>query len=174
MKSFKKMLAVIALMAVGVISQPASAGTKTDIILGIISAVADGRQGRDQYNDYGYARWICQTQSRGYTFRAEGRSYDEANYNVVNLCMNHPYGASSECRYATQCQQVSNGGGGGGGGYPYPQPAPRQYTCQTHARGQWYRAQARQIQRAQRQVLNQCANYSGKPRQCERNLQCGY
>ena len=172
MKSFKKILAAVALMAVGVISQPANAGTKTDIILGVISAIADGRQGRDHYDDYGYERWICQTQSNGYQYRAEGRSYDEANYNVVNLCFNH-FAGSEQCRYQVQCQQL-NSGGNGGGGYPYPQPQARVYTCQTNARGQWYRAQSRQLERAQRQVLNQCANYSGKPRQCERNLQCGY
>lgn len=170
LKNFKKTLAVLALMATGVISQPANAGDKTDIILDVVSAVVDGRQGRNQ--GY-YDRWLCQTSSRGYVFRAEGRSYDEANYNVVNLCLRHPYGTQSECRYQVSCQQIGNGGGGG---YPYPQPQPqpRQYTCQTFARGQWYRAQARQLERAQRQVLNQCATYSGKPRQCERNLQCGY
>lgn len=172
MKNFKKILAGIALMAIGVISQPASAGTKTDIILGVISAVVDSRGGlQNRDHGYGYGRYLCETQSRGYRFRAEGRDQREAHYNVVNLCLNHPYGTRSECQYQVRCQQLGNGGGGG---YPYPQPQPRIYTCQTHARGQWYRAQARHLERAQRQVLNQCASYSGKPRQCERNLQCGY
>lgn len=173
-KNFRKSLAVLALMATGVISQPANAGDKTDIILDVVSAVVDGRNGRDRDRDrdWGYnERWLCQTSSRGYVFRAEGRSQNEANYNVVNMCLRHPYGTNSECRFQVRCQRIGNGGGGG---YPYPQPQPRVYTCQTHARGQWYRAQHRNLERAQRQALNQCYNYSGKPRQCDRNLQCGY
>ncbi len=173
MSNFRKLLTVLALMAAGVISQPAHADID-DIVDRIDSNHArnEAREGRRGDRDYGFERWSCRTTSRGYVFKAEGRSRNEANINVVNMCLNHPYGTQSECRYQVSCQQLGNGGGGGGG-YPYP-PAPRVYKCQTHARGQFYRAQHQNLQRAQRQVLNQCYNFSGKPRQCDRNLQCGY
>ena len=171
MKNLKNLLAAVALMAVGVITQPANAGTKTDIILDVISAVAN-RDGRDhgRYN----SRYLCETTSRGYRFRAEGRTQNEASNNAVSMCLRHPYGTNSECRYQVRCQQLGGNGGGNGGGHGGGHGQPRVYTCQTNARGQWYRAQARELPRAQRQVLNQCYQNSGKPRQCDRNLQCGY
>lgn len=173
-------LAVMAVMAVSVISEPASAQRddrredrqerredRQERREDRREDREDRREDRIEDRNQVYGRALCTTTSRGYTFRAEGRNQQEASFNVQNLCLNHPY-ASQECRYAVRCQQI------GGGGYPYPQPAPRVYTCQTFARGQWYRAQAPRLQGAQRKVLNQCYSYSGKPRQCDRNLQCGY
>lgn len=157
--NFKKLIAVGCLMAASVIST---------------SAFADHDHGG--YNDgYQNDRWVCSVNSRGYDFRAEGRSYDEANYNVVTMCMNS-YAASPECRINIQCQQLNNGGGNYPQPQPYPQPYPqRVYTCQTYGGGRWYAGRSPSLVQAQRRAVMQCqSNPWARPRECQRNLQCGY
>lgn len=169
----KKLLTALLLVAVGVIGVQAEASLNTNSysqVDGRHDSRDHGRRDRDRRDRDRYERWQCTTASRGYTFRAEGYSQPEAQRNVIDMCMRHPYGSMSECRYNARCNRVS------GGGYPYPYPpAPpsgQRYVCQTFDGFRWVQGQGRTMNQARDNAMNQCLRNGGHPNNCQRHLSC--